>query len=1256
MIVGFLLCGLMILAALEIPANVANAPAADKAALEDIARSYLQGNVATVGVDNRIPEIQLSKIKEARSFYVTSFVQTYNGLPVYNSTALVLISKDGLQPVDAVSQFKRVSAVINTKIDAQDALEIATGAIAEKVVPRGLPKTEEMLCTFEAPSVQLSTGGVVNKIPLHGATTSPQAARVCWQVNVPTLDPLGDWSILVDGPTGKVISKQNLIFFETGDGWVYRYSNPIQTGGNLPWPAPDDLNHDRLTEQETDVQLLHLASGTGKLVGDFVDLTAPGISGGYIDAGQADESSRSYQYTRENLGFEEVMVYYYVDSVHSYLQQIGEGGLLNYPVPAHAHYYDEANAFYDPWDLGLHFGDGPWGWDSDGNWVPEYPIDTAEDADVIIHEYGHAIHGDQGLFNGWVSEEMGAFSEGFSDYLSASFLDQGAPGTAGCLSEWFGYGIDYHDNPSAPYPYCLRDTFSTMHYPEDMNGEEHYDGMMWSAALWRLRGLLGKDAVDRLAVETGYYLWSSASFRDAVKAMVQVDRVVYGGAHESTIRQVFRDNGMLSYWIGTQAHPWGPWTGWQTDIPDEDRGFENGWGSWNTESSDPSVAPVIVDSPVFAGSHAAELKGSEDGSPTESSIYHEFDMPNDATWVNIRFRYLIDTNDYVEWDWLEVRVGTPSDYIYTWWLENTGGQFYWREIHFPTGDLRGQPCRLTFLLHDDGNSGDATYVYLDGGGRNDIALWWSDFHAPITLNGVTQDTPKPSWPTYNEMRVLDGTPVSVSAPSQVVMGSVAYQFMDWWPDGELDSTHPLFTPSQDTYLEANYNEAWAVPFTSYSLGSPVSLDGRITSPAEWSDAVPQDLTLPKGSSGPDTVPARFWMKNDANWLYILERVTWSGPTSARSDGDISYYWDWYDGKWPHSDLGGVNFDGTTFDGYGWDETTWYDDPVNNVQGAATHDGTYYWFEFRKALDSGDGYDWTFVPGGTYGTRPPDLMVGFWDDNEEAFYGAHILLQVAPVPPSLQLFPAEISGMTVTVNGVALPGMPGTSITKINWDWGDGTSGDAWFPATHTYSKAGTYTIIVTAFQSDGLSTSQRVELPALVTQLQVRSKTIFGLEFSGVRVKVEGQQSGRRWRTTLATPFSLELQGPYKFTAPNTVRVGAVKYYFAGWEESGRIISTSKSMTYLVQPGKTLYAVYGPKQYKLTVEVKMSGARVPGATVEVTQLGKTYTAVTNSRGKAIITGIYAGQPFSLKITVNGEVRYQVTLTITKNTTHRANIT
>jgi Zn-dependent metalloprotease len=763
--------------------------------LEGIAREYLLRSNGTT------PEIQLTEVKEGADFYVARFVQTKNGLAVYDSRALVLISKDGLTAVDAVTNFKNVTSVVNSRIGGQTVLDTATAAIAEKVTPRGSPSMQKAICTYDAPGVQLSSG---ERVMLPGDTPG-SIGRECWQVTIPALDPLGDWLVLVDGPTGRVVSKEDLIMYDSGDGWVYRYSNPIQTGGDLVWPAPDDSDHAILTQQETNgtswpaVQLLHLNSGTGKLSGSYVDLTAPGIIGGYKPAGLADEVTRQYHYTRANDRFEEVMVYYYVDSVHSYLQLIGETSLLNYPVPAHAHYFDGANAFYDPSDGGLHFGDG-----SD-----DYPIDTAEDADVIIHEYGHAIHGDQGLLNGWVSEEMYAFSEGFSDYLAASFLDQGASGTEGCLSEWFGYGLSYDhisDIQTGTYPYCMRDTFSTKHYPEDMIGEVHADGEIWSAALWQLRGLLGKATTDFLAVETGYYLWPSASLRDAAKAMIQVDRVVYGGAHESTIRQVFYDDGILMYRITSTVYPRNMRES-PINIPIENRGFERGTFApeWRTIGS---PTPQIVRSPVYAGSYAAKLLHSNAYVVTETAIYYEFTLPSDASWVRLTFHYRIDTVDWMPYDWFEWRLGTEGSWWYSRWLYDTGGRFYGASYDLPVWFLQGQICRLTFLLHDDGWIDFPTYVYVDSDVYVD-GLSWSNFHAPVTVNGTTMDTP--SYPWFDTI-IQDGQSISASVPSPVVTlgGGYEYHFTGW-SDGELNPVHPVFTPSDDLWLIAEYADRLAIP-------------------------------------------------------------------------------------------------------------------------------------------------------------------------------------------------------------------------------------------------------------------------------------------------------------------------------------------------------------------------------------------------------------------------------------------------------------
>ena len=60
--------------------------------------------------------------------------------------------------------------------------------------------------------------------------------------------------------------------------------------------------------------------------------------------------------------------------------------------------------------------------------------------------------------------------------------------------------------------------------------------------------------------------------------------------------------------------------------------------------------------------------------------------------------------------------------------------------------------------------------------------------------------------------------------------------------------------------------------------------------------------------------------------------------------------------------------------------------------------------------------------------------------------------------SLVLFDPEVRGFNVQLNGVA------TGVTgPFEWDWGDGTIVEnSWFPATHTYGAASSYTVTVKA--------------------------------------------------------------------------------------------------------------------------------------------------------------------------------------------------
>jgi hypothetical protein len=121
------------------------------------------------------------------------------------------------------------------------------------------------------------------------------------------------------------------------------------------------------------------------------------------------------------------------------------------------------------------------------------------------------------------------------------------------------------------------------------------------------------------------------------------------------------------------------------------------------------------------------------------------------------------------------------------------------------------------------------------------------------------------------------------------------------------------------------------------------------------------------------------------------------------------------------------------------------------------------------------------------------------------------------PPSLSLLSPEMDGLTATINGVTLPGNPHATVARINWNWGDGCSEDHWFPANHTYIHSGNYTVTVTSYQSDGLSTSESMVVEAKrnansfrFVKVTLLVKNVEGTPINNAQVKAFSEDWGFR--------------------------------------------------------------------------------------------------------------------------------------------------
>ena len=252
-------------------------------------------------------------------------------------------------------------------------------------------------------------------------------------------------------------------------------------------------------------------------------------------------------------GFEDVNVYFHVDRTQRHLQSLGYTGVRGvaaYAIEADAHSANGLdNSFFLPSasrlaEGTLHFGEGG--------------TDDAEDADLIVHEYGHAIQEwiSPGTFGGTFTSESRALSEGFGDYwaYSAHSAQRLASGRDPfCLADWDARCSGDDASQQCTYPPgadCLRrvDGTRTMADFERTGGSgvEHRNGSIWSSALREIHQQLGRTVADTIVIESLFDVPSSPTFAVMARRMIEADRLLFNGMHASTICTAMLARGIVA--------------------------------------------------------------------------------------------------------------------------------------------------------------------------------------------------------------------------------------------------------------------------------------------------------------------------------------------------------------------------------------------------------------------------------------------------------------------------------------------------------------------------------------------------------------------------------------------------------------------------------------------------------------------------------------------------------------------------------------
>ena len=307
----------------------------------------------------------------------------------------------------------------------------------------------------------------------------------------------------------------------TGTGQVF-LPNPVAALGNQSLTDQKDADYPALAGAYAMVTLTNL-DGSGFLKGDWANIRSETGTPAY-------SATNTFVYRRDDDRFEQVMAYYWITEAQKYIQGLGFGSALS-PVNR-----ESQDIRINQWGL-----DNSFSWDRhDVVRFGKGGVDDAEDAEVILHEYGHAIQDAQQSPPGFgLSVEAGSIGEGFADYWAVTVSNVLAPtADTPCVADWDS--VSY----TSETPHCLRRVDTNLMYPSDLNGRVHHDGQIWSRALWDIRQALGNVVADRIILAAQFDI-PNPTMPQLAQRTVATAQSLYNAGIANTVRAKFQARGIL---------------------------------------------------------------------------------------------------------------------------------------------------------------------------------------------------------------------------------------------------------------------------------------------------------------------------------------------------------------------------------------------------------------------------------------------------------------------------------------------------------------------------------------------------------------------------------------------------------------------------------------------------------------------------------------------------------------------------------------
>ncbi|MGD9402047.1 MAG: FlgD immunoglobulin-like domain containing protein, partial [bacterium] len=415
--------------------------------IKEVTGEFVRDNASFLGV---VPQSlhHVSSEHHGGRWY-TDYQQVHDGLEVIGGRVHVRIKDDGLVTMFGSDFYPNVDISTAPGLSEAAGVGIAKDAVAFDMI------TDEVLSS---------------RLVILPAVRGDEATyHLAYEVRLRVQDGPAIWKTYVDAGTGEVLRRINEIRYDTVHGTVTGYYKPMYiTDPDTEGPFwCEYMSAETYGEDTTDATGYYsIEVGTGgtrnmftRLRGDWAvvsNLTGPEAA--YYDT-VPPGTELNLLWDDANSLENERNAYYHTCVVHDWIKGVDPSFTgVDRITPVRVNETDYCNAYWDGNGITLGAGYGTCN-------------DLAMFADVIYHEYGHAIVD----FQYRPFSPSGAMHEAFADYTACTITNESYIGEGVITGGYF------------------RNMSNGLKYPEDLTGEVHDDGRVLGGALWDMRTNLWPD-------------------------------------------------------------------------------------------------------------------------------------------------------------------------------------------------------------------------------------------------------------------------------------------------------------------------------------------------------------------------------------------------------------------------------------------------------------------------------------------------------------------------------------------------------------------------------------------------------------------------------------------------------------------------------------------------------------------------------------------------------------------------------------------